>query len=70
MNPIKYFSLSNILPAVFFFGLFVLGLSIYKDYGVSVDEPLERTNGIVALVDLGERLNLEYIKSNHFLKQY
>ncbi len=70
MSLNKYFSLNNKLPVVFFFGLFVLGLSIYKDYGVSVDEPLERTNGIVALVDLGERLNLESIKGNPFLKQY
>lgn len=70
MNPIKYFSLKNILPALFFFALFVLGLSIYKDFGVSVDEPLERTNGIVALVDLGGKLNLESVKNDAYLKQY
>lgn len=70
MHFYKSLNTQKIIPLVFFLALFMLGLSIYKDYGVSVDEPLERTNGVVALADLGEKADLELVKSDPFFKEY
>lgn len=35
----------KILTLLFFSVFFLLGLNIYKDYGLSVDEPFQRTLG-------------------------
>src|SRR3989344_5107259 len=38
----------NLLAACFFVAFFLLGLSVFRDYGVSWDEPRNRENGLVA----------------------
>jgi hypothetical protein len=40
---------------VFFLGLLAVGLGIYRDYGISIDEPTSRLNGAVTLKYLAER---------------
>src|SRR3989344_1565268 len=38
----------NLLAACFFIAFFLLGLSVFRDYGVSWDEPRNRENGLMA----------------------
>src|SRR3989344_7406710 len=38
----------NLLAACFFVAFFLLGLSVFRDYGVSWDEPRNRENGLMA----------------------
>ena len=42
----KFFFIDhNYLVFLLFFIYFVIGLYIYKDYGISIDEPFQRTSG-------------------------
>ncbi|RTQ47527.1 hypothetical protein EJV47_19100 [Hymenobacter gummosus] len=44
-----------LVPA-FFLGVLLLGLAVYRDYGVSWDEPVDRLNGAVNAKYVAERL--------------
>ncbi len=60
---------------VLFFALFLfIGLSIVKDYGLSTDEPFQRTNGYLWYLKLIETFssNQEYIEvlKNKFETMY
>ncbi len=55
---LKYKCRSVCVPL--FFGVILLfGLCIYKDYGISWDEPIQRYTGMVTLNYLNERLDLD-----------
>ena len=62
---------------IFFFTLLLLGLNIYRDYGISWDEPISRANGMITLHHLGEKLtpsliprDKELVKFNTPLNKY
>ncbi len=38
----------RVFVLIFFLGFFILGLSIFRDYGISWDDPISRNNGVVA----------------------
>ena len=57
----------NWLPSLFFALLAILGLWIYKDYGISWDEPIERLTGIVNLNYIGEFFHLRWIQNDPVL---
>lgn len=57
----------NWLPSLFFALLAILGLWIYKDYGISWDEPVERLTGIVNLNYIGEFFHLRWIQNDPVL---
>lgn len=57
----------NWLPSLFFILLAIIGLSIYKDYGISWDEPVERLTGIVNLNYIGEFFHLRWIQNDPVL---
>ena len=40
---------------VFFLGLLAVKLGVYRDYGISIDEPMSRQNGAVTLKYVAER---------------
>ncbi len=62
-NPINIYSLAaKIIMAVVFF----IGLLVFKDYGVSWDEPTSQMNGIVSLNYIVEILSGSH--SNHITK--
>ena len=42
---------SNIYVATIFILYFFAGLSIVKDFGLSVDEPFHRTNGVLLVFE-------------------
>ena len=61
-NKIKFFIF------LFFFLYFIVGISIYKDYGISIDEPFQRTSGHFWMITVIENFfpnyeKLEIIKS-------
>ena len=45
------------LPSFFFFAYFILGSLIFQDFGVSLDEPIQRVHGIVSLEYANRLLN-------------
>ena len=53
--------------SLFFLILVGLGLSLYKDFNISSDEVVERSNGIVSLLYIGDYLNLKWVKNNQQL---
>ena len=60
MNPNKFLkkllavNSQRLITSIFFFIFFILGLSIYKDYGISVDEPFQRSLGYYWYIHLLE----------------
>ena len=54
----KIFKENNLIYYFFIF-YFLIGFFIYKDYGISWDEPISRTNGFVSLNYIFELLNFD-----------
>ncbi|HAK77335.1 MAG TPA: hypothetical protein DCR35_05220 [Runella sp.] len=50
--------ITNWRVIAFFSAYLLLGLAIYKNYGISFDEPINRANGIVSIQYVGETLGL------------
>lgn len=57
----------NWVPSLFFAALMILGPLIYKDYGISWDEPVERLTGIVNLNYIGEFFRIRWIQNDPVL---
>ncbi len=58
-KPIK-----KLVTTIFFGFLLIVGLSVYKDYGVGVDEPVERMNGAVSLNYLADLFKISTLQNN------
>ena len=56
--------LKNILILSFFGILILVGTTIYKDYGISWDEPEQRLSGLVSLKYVGEYFDIVQIKKS------
>lgn len=56
--------------SLFFLCWFALGISIYKQYGISWDESIERTTGIVSVNYIGDKLHLSPIVNNETLSRF
>ena len=48
----------------------MLGVKIHAHYGVSVDEGLERANGMVSLIYAGDYLNIQSLKNDTYIAGY
>ncbi|TGE05494.1 ArnT family glycosyltransferase [Hymenobacter fodinae] len=59
-----------LIVSLFFLLLLVLGLSIYPDYGVSIDEPVSRKNGMITLRHLMMRFNPEFVAKDPAFQPY
>ncbi|MCE7530522.1 hypothetical protein [Polynucleobacter sp. IMCC 29146] len=68
-HPANLFSsLSRLVTLVFFIGLLVIGLMLFPDYGVSLDEPAQRLIGIVNLNYLASLFHIQSISEDlHFV---
>lgn len=66
----KIFSIRNCFVYLFFLSFLLLGTKIYTHYGVSVDEGLERANGMVSLVYIGNYLNIASIQNDPYIAGY
>lgn len=54
-----------------YFGIWLaMGLILYSNYGISIDEPTERITGIVNINYIGEKLNISTIANDPVLKKY
>ena len=62
--------LKNILIFSFFGILILIGTSIYKDYGISWDEPEQRLSGLVSMKYIGEYFDVAQIKKSEALAEY
>jgi len=63
-------NLASCLVVAFFLSWLFIGLAIYKDYGISWDETIERTTGIVNLNYIGEQFRLNWILNSETLAKY
>lgn len=60
--------LENALVYFLFTVLIVIGASVYKDYGVPIDEPIERNSGLISLNAIGERFQIPWIMNDASLQ--
>jgi hypothetical protein len=63
-----FFSQSNKVSKALFLGLtFILllgiGVSLYKDFNISSDEQIERSNGVISLLYIGDLFKIGRITS-------
>ena len=58
------------LVPVFFALIFVLGLGIYRDYGLSIDENQSRDNGMITLKYVGQMVAPAWIVNDHDFDKY
>ena len=59
---------SQIYTGLFFVSLLFIGLSIFKDYGLSTDEPFHRTIGYYWYISLLEIFLYHLVKLLNFFK--
>lgn len=72
-NKIKYYCQylpNNFWVFIFFISLFLLGLAIYKDYGVSWDEHVNRTNGLISLNYVIDQLGINLFSGDTELAKF
>ena len=70
-HPTHYFApLSRLVPLVFFIGLLVIGLMLFPDYGVSLDEPAQRFIGIVNLNYLAGLFQIQSILGDPYFENF
>ena len=53
--------MQNVWVGIFFFILLLVGLVLYKDYGVSADEMTQRTIGLTSLAYLANLFNIRFL---------
>lgn len=63
-------SMGKIVSITFFVGLLILGAFIYKDYGVSFDEPAQRLIGATNVNHIAQKFNIQSISNNEVLSQF
>lgn len=61
---------SKIFIWLFFTFILVLGILIYKDYGISMDEATNRERGIVSLNYIGDLWHIRWIQTDAVLSQF
>ena len=66
----QFNNLKRFIVALFFFSILILGIVIHRDYGISWDEAIERTTGIVTLNYIGDTLNFSAIQNNDELAKF
>ena len=54
---------SKVIILIIFSGLFLVGINTYQDYGISVDEKFQRSNGFFWLDYLLSYTNLNDLKN-------
>ena len=58
------------IVSIFFLVWVLVGLSIYQHYGISLDERVERQNGMVSLIHIGNQLGISAIQNNTSLDAF
>mgnify|MGYP007000329853 len=55
----KIINCRNLFPTFFFLIIFLVGISIFPHYGISIDEDNSRINGLVSLKYILELFDLD-----------
>ncbi len=63
-------TIQKLVGTLFFLGFLCLGLTVYKDYGISFDEPAQRLIGVTNLNYIAQKFNLTSIINNESLAQF
>ena len=58
------------LVPVFFAMVLGLGLSVFRDYGISIDEKQSRSNGMTTLKHLGQMVAPAWVAADHNFKEF
>lgn len=68
----KRFDLNNRrqVVGIFFLAWILIGLCLYQQYGISLDERVERQNGMVSLIHIGNQLGISAIQNNASLDPF
>jgi hypothetical protein len=69
-SAVSQYSFKKAITSFFFLSLFLLGTAIYRDYGISWDEPEQRLSGLVSLKYIGEYFDIQSIKKSEALAEY
>ena len=56
--------------SIFFLAWILIGLCLYQQYGISLDERVERQNGMVSLIHIGDQLGISAIQNNASLDTF
>jgi len=75
MNPLGLQSISKAhfklgVLSLFLLALIILGLKLHRDYNISSDEQVERTNGIVSLTYLADRFQISRLQNDPVITEY
>ncbi len=60
----------KLIVSIYFVLIFILGLSIFNDYGISFDEPVSRDNGGVSLKYTFDLVNTKLLENDVQLQKY
>ena len=55
---------------IFFLAWILIGLCLYQQYGISLDERVERQNGMVSLIHIGNQFGISAIQNNASLDAF
>lgn len=55
---------------IFFAILIALGVALHRDYGMGVDEPIERANGMISLNYIADQFDIPKLQNSELLKTY
>ena len=58
------------MVAIFFMALLCLGLFIYQDYGISIDEPAQRLIGATNINHIAHKFHIQSLLNNEVLAQF
>ena len=55
---------------MFFIILIAVGIFVHRDYGMGVDEPIERANGMISLNYIADQFGISKLQNSELLKTY
>lgn len=58
------------MVSIFFLAWILIGLCLYRQYGISLDERVERQNGMVSLIHIGNQFGISAIQNNASLDAF
>ena len=61
IQSLKKFTTESIFPIGFFVALLIVGFWIHRDFGLSIDEPIQRTIGLTSLAYLANLFNIRFL---------
>lgn len=67
---VKILARRQFVITMFFIVLIVLGAVLHRDYGMGVDEPIERANGMISLNYIADRFGISALQKDELLQTF